>query len=92
MAYKLVITESATKEIKHIPARMQDRIFAKIGDLAQQPKPSGHKKLKSFSVPGSDHEDYYRIRVGDYRVIYAIENEQVTIFVLKIAHRKEVYE
>lgn len=92
MAYNIVITESATKEIKRIPAKMQDRILEKIDDLAQEPKPNGYKKLKSFDVPGSDYDDYYRVRIGDYRVVYTIENEQITIFVLKIAHRKDVYE
>lgn len=85
MAYNIVITESATKEIKRIPAKMQDRILEKIDDLAQEPKPNGYKKLKSFDVPSSDYDDYYR-------VVYTIENEQITIFVLKIAHRKDVYE
>ena len=92
MAYNLVITEAATKELKRIPAKMQDRLFEKIESLAQEPKPHGYKKLKNFNLPGSDTDDYYRIRVGDYRVIYTIEDEQITIFVLKIAHRKDVYE
>jgi len=92
VAYRVVITESATKELKRIPVKMQDRLFEKIEDLAQQPKPHGHKKLKNFDMPGSDYGDYYRIRVGDYRVIYTIEQEQITIFVMKIAHRKDVYE
>lgn len=92
MAYKIVITESAAKELKRIPAKMQDRIFEKIEDLVEEPKPHGHKKLKNFDMLGSDQDDYYRIRVGDYRVIYTIENEQITIFVMKIAHRKDVYE
>ena len=92
MAYKIVVTESAAKELKRIPAKMQDRIFEKIEDLAEEPKPHSHKKLKNFDMPGSDQDDYYRIRVGDYRVIYTIENEQITIFIMKIAHRKDVYE
>lgn len=92
MAYKIVVTESAAKELRRIPAKMQDRIFGKIEDLAEEPKPHGHKKLKNFDMPGSDQDDYYRIRVGDYRVIYTIENEQITIFIMKIAHRKDVYE
>ncbi len=71
---------------------MQDWIFKKIEDLAREPKPHGHKKLKNFDMPGSDQDDYYRIRVGDYRIIYTIENEQITIFIMKIAHRKDVYE
>lgn len=92
MGYKIVITESAAKELKRIPAKMQDRIFEKIEGLVEEPKPNGHKKLKNFDMPGSDYEDYYRIRVGDYRVIYAIEDAEITIFVMKVAHRKNVYE
>ena len=92
MVYKIVITESATKELKRIPAKMQDRIFEKVEGLVKEPKPKGHKKLKNFDMPGSNHEEYYRIRVGDYRVIYAIEDEEITIFVMKVAHRKNVYE
>ena len=92
MGYKIVIAESATKELKRIPAKIQDRIFEKIDGLVEEPKPNGHKKLKNFDMPGSDHNEYYRIRVGDYRVIYAIEDEEITIFVMKIAHRKNVYE
>lgn len=92
MAYKIVLTDSATKELRRLPTNMQDRIFEKIGRLAEEPKPNGHKKLKSFDIPGTDYDQYYRIRVGDYRVIYTIEDEQVTIFILKIAHRKNVYE
>ncbi|MCX6212879.1 type II toxin-antitoxin system RelE/ParE family toxin [Spirosoma sp.] len=92
MGYKIVITESAAKELKRIPAKMQDRIFEKIEGLVEEPKPNGHKKLKNFDMPGNDYNDYYRIRVGDYRVIYAIEDAEITIFVMKVAHRKNVYE
>lgn len=92
MAYKIIIVESATKELKRIPVKMQNRIFEKIQALADEPKPHGYKKLTNFDMPSSDQYDYYRIRVGDYRVIYTIENEQITIFIMKIAHRKDVYE
>lgn len=71
---------------------MQDRLFEKIEGLADEPKPHGHKKLKNFAIAGSGQDDYYRIRVGDYRIIYTIEDELVTVFVMKIAHRKDVYE
>ncbi|GHB71051.1 type II toxin-antitoxin system RelE family toxin [Persicitalea jodogahamensis] len=91
MAYKVVITDSAERELKRLPAKMQDRIFEKIENLAEEPKPPGHKKLKNYTLRGIDADDYFRIRVGDYRVIYSIENEQITIFILKIAHRKDVY-
>lgn len=92
MAYKIVITETAAKELKRIPAKMQDRLFEKIDMLVQEPKPHGYKKLKSFDMSGNEADAYFRIRVGDCRVIYSIEDEQITICVLKIAHRKDVYE
>lgn len=92
MVYKIVITESAAKELKRIPAKMQDRLFEKIDKLAREPKPHGYKKLKNFDMPGSEADTYFWIRVGDYRVIYSIEDEQIIIFILKIAHRKDVYE
>lgn len=53
-----------------------------IDDLAVEPRPSGVKKLT---------KDYYRIRVGDYRVVYEIKDEILTILVLKIGDRKEIY-
>ena len=90
--YKVVIADAATKELKRIPAKMQDRIVEKVEQLANEPKPNGYKKLKNFDLPGSDDDDYYRIRAGDYRVIYTIRDEQVTVLVLKVAHRKNVYE
>ena len=91
MAYKVVITDTAVKELKRLPAKMQDRIFEKIEKLAEDPKPAGHKKLKNFNMRQIEAEDYFRIRVGDHRVIYSIEDEQVKVFILKIAHRKEAY-
>ena len=63
----------------------------KIENPTAEPKPPGHKKLKNYNLPGIDVDDYFRIRVGDYRIIYSIENEQITIFILKIAHRKDAY-
>ncbi len=91
MVYKVVITQSAEKELRRLPAKMQDRIFEKIENLAEDPKPPGHKKLKSFNLKEIDAEAYFRIRVGNYRVIYTIENNQITVFILKIAHRKDAY-
>lgn len=91
MAYEVVITDAATKELKRLPAKMQDRIFEKIEKLAEDPKPSGHKKLKNYTMRQIQTDEYFRIRVGNYRVIYTIENEEVKIFILKIAHRKEAY-
>ena len=56
MAYKIVITESAIKELKRIPAKMQDRIFEKIEGLVADPKPHGYKKLKNFGLPSRHQE------------------------------------
>jgi len=82
--YKMQIKKSAAKEIEALPHEAVSKIVAKIGLLAQNPRPAGCKKLS-----GSEK---YRIRVGDYRVLYEIEDEIVTVFVVKVRHRKEVYE
>lgn len=75
---------SALREFKTLERAMQRRIATHIDDLAGNPFPPGSRKLK-----GSP--DHYRIRVGDYRLIYKVDKGRLTILVLKIGHRREVY-
>ena len=82
--YKLALTESAEKELNRLPGSAVVRIMGRIEKLADDPRPSGCKKLK-----GGVNE--WRIRIGDYRVIYAIEDNTKTVDVTRIAHRKEAY-
>ena len=82
--YRLSLTESAAKELNRLPASAVVRITGRIEKLADVPRPSGCKKLK-----GGVNE--WRIRIGDYRVIYTIEDKTKTVDVTRIAHCKEVY-
>ena len=82
--YQIVIDKKALKELTKIPASQRALIEKKIDELATNPRPSGNKKLKG--------SEFYRIRSGDYRVIYAIEDGVLVITVVKVAHRKDVYD
>ena len=82
-SYKIEIKKSASKEIENLPKKTLARVIDKITALRDDPRPNGCKKLSG--------DEKYRIRVGEYRILYLIEDEVVTIFVVKIAHRKEVY-
>lgn len=82
--YKLRIKKSAVKELEGIPRKAdRRRIIARIETLAEDPRPPGCKKLS-----GSER---YRIRQGPYRILYAIEDDELIVYVVKIADRKNVY-
>jgi mRNA interferase RelE/StbE len=84
MAYKIEFAASALREFKALERPIQRRIATRIDELALNPLPAGSKKLRGGP-------DSYRIRVGDYRVIYRVDGQRVTVLVLKIGHRREVY-
>ena len=82
--YKVSIKRSAVKEIEAIPQKKQrQRIIRRIGQLANDPRPPGSRKL-------SGH-DKYRIRQGAYRIVYSIEELELVVVVVKVGHRKDVY-
>lgn len=82
--YKLRIKKSAAKELEAIPRKSdRRRIVSRIEALAENPRPNGCRKLS-----GSER---YRIRQGPYRVVYAIEDNQLVVYVVKIGDRKSVY-
>ena len=83
MAYRIEFEKRAFKELSKLPKQIQKKIFDAIKSLANDPRPSGCKKLKDR--PG------YRYRVGNYRVIYLVEDENVRVLVIKVGHRKDVY-
>ena len=83
MGYILRINEEAAKILKKLDPGIQTRISAAIDALATDPRPSGAKKLKG--------SEFYRIRVGDYRIVYEIRNRQLVVLVIRIGHRKEIY-
>ena len=83
--YKIVIKKSAAKELQDIAGKKdRQRLVQRISDLAENPRPMGAEKL-------SGAHDKYRIRQGNFRVLYEIEDEVLTVYVVKVADRKEVY-
>ena len=82
--YKLRIKKSAAKELEAISRKAdRRRIVSRIEALAENPRPDGCRKLS-----GSER---YRIRQGSYRIVYAIEDKELVVYVVKIADRKSVY-
>ena len=84
MSYKVEILRGALKQLKKILLELQERIQIEIDNLATEPRPNGVKKLKG-------KENAYRIRVGDYRVIYDIFDNFLIVNVVEVGHRKNIY-
>jgi len=82
--YQVVIERHAEKQLAKIPPPHFNRIVQAVYDLADNPRPHGYKKLTGRSA--------YRIRIGDYRVIYTIEDKILKVFVIDIGHRKNIYD
>jgi mRNA interferase RelE/StbE len=83
-SYRLEFAPSARKQFLGLPRDVQERIAPRISALADEPRPHGAEKLKG-------QDDQYRIRVGDYRVVYAISDDLLIVLVLRVAHRRDVY-
>ena len=81
--YRIEIKRSATKELRRIATKDQRRIIDRIRSLSGDPRPAGTKKLSG--------EEKYRIRQGDYRILYQIYDETITVVVVRIGHRRDVY-
>jgi mRNA interferase RelE/StbE len=84
MSYEIIFKPAAEKSFSKLPKDLQLKIVNAIELLSSNPRPQGVKKLKSLL-------NLYRIRVGDYRVIYSIDEDVLIVSVIKIAHRREVY-
>lgn len=82
--YAVELKPSARKELERLPVKIIERIFPRLEDLAVNPRPPGCKKLK-----GGQGE--WRIRVGDYRAVYTIDDVKLLVSVTRIRHRSEVY-
>ena len=84
-SYRVLIKPSAAKEIEAVDQkRGRQRIVASILALADSPRPTGCEKLAGES-------DRYRIRVGRYRVVYSIADDELVVLIVRVAHRKDVY-
>ena len=85
MIYLVVFTESAEKELAVLPKPDYKKITAAIDSLAANPFPHGYLKLEGTK------EKLFRIRKGNYRIIYIVDHNVITITILKVSHRKDVY-
>ncbi|MFV0340722.1 MAG: type II toxin-antitoxin system RelE family toxin [Parachlamydiaceae bacterium] len=84
MIYEIEISASAEKFLEKVPQRDRLKIIEKIDALESTPLPIGCKKLQG-------HKELYRLRSGDYRIIYTINKDRLLILVVEIGHRKEIY-
>lgn len=81
--YRLEISHTAHRQISKLPAQTRERVNSAIALLAEDPRPSGVKKLTA--------RDGYRIRVGDYRILYHLDDEAKTVVVYRVMPRENVY-
>jgi mRNA interferase RelE/StbE len=82
--YRVFLERAAEKQLKQLPAKLHDRVIEAVQALSKDPRPTRCRKLT-----GTDND--WRIRVGDYRVIYEIDEKAREIRVNRIRHRREVY-
>jgi mRNA interferase RelE/StbE len=82
-SYKVTVASSAIKELGTFPKKDRQRISSRLQFLGRDTRPPGYEKLAG--------ENRYRLRQGDYRIIYAIDDPSGTVDVVKIGHRREVY-
>ena len=82
-SYSVLIKPSAAKELERLPDKIRRQIAKRIASLADQPRPVGCEKLTG--------EDLYRVRHGDHRVVYSIADAVLTVLVVRIGNRRDVY-
>ncbi len=85
MSYEIVISRRAQKSLARLRPTDREKVRDAIFALSEDPRPHGVRTLKG--KPG----DYQRLRVGDYRVIYQVQQEMLTVLVIRVGHRREVY-
>lgn len=82
--WRVQIERRAERSLRRLPKPLLARIRSAIGGLGEDPRPHGYRKLKGF-------ENLYRIRVGEWRVVYAIEEEMLIILIVEISPRGDAY-
>ena len=83
MTYEIIFHPGALREFDKLPKAAQKRLGEAIGYLAEKPRPRGIVKLAGAEA--------YRMRVGAYRIAYAVKDEQLLVLIVKVAHRKDIY-
>jgi len=84
LSYRIEVKRSAAKTLKKIPKASRKRIVEKIDSLAESPPNPDTTKMKG-------NNPFHKVRVGDYRIVYEIQEDVLMILVLKIGHRKDIY-
>jgi mRNA interferase RelE/StbE len=82
-SYRILIKPSAVKELEALPRKDRQRVVSRIQGLARTSRPAGCEKLSGL--------DRYRVRQGDYRIIYSIEDVELVVLVVRVGHRRDVY-
>jgi len=81
--YRIYLRESVLKDLEKIPKKDLRRILSRIKSLATDPRPAGHEKLAG--------QERYRVRQGNYRIVYSIQDDELTVWIVKVGHRRDVY-
>lgn len=84
MRYSVILKPSAVKQLDKLPMKARLRVIAALEALERNPRPVGCLKLEGEA-------DLYRIRVGDFRVVYTIEDQRLQVLVVRVANRKDAY-
>lgn len=84
MAYAVEFSPGAEREFRKLDRETQRRLRPRIDALASEPRPAGAKRLQG-------RENLWRIRAGDYRIVYEVRDQILVVLVVRIAHRREVY-
>ena len=84
MAYSVLLAPPAVRQLRSFAPTIQKRLVKRLKTLQNDPRPPGAKKL-------AGEDDLYRVREGDYRIIYTIQDKELLVLILKIGDRKEVY-
>ncbi len=82
-SFKIYFKASVEKDLRTLPKKDLQKIILKIGSLADNPRPLGSEKLTG--------QERYRLRQGKYRIVYSIQDEVLTVWVVKVGHRKDIY-
>ena len=85
MSYRVEFTTAAARQVKKLPRNIRTRVLDAIESLSDNPRPRGTRKLVG-------EETAWRLRTGDYRIIYEILDETLTVTVIRAGHRREVYQ
>jgi len=84
MSYKIVFDRTADKDFRRLPSEVQQAFSRKLSALADDPHPSDSRKLEGT-------HDCYRIRQGDYRLIYTVTEDRIVVLILRVGHRSSIY-